>query len=157
MYDNLTIGKGRNRKVVDAEVQTTLVLRKTRDTEAARVKCKNNYAYASDWDMFDTYGTTNEDESPVDKTKKEIKSTSGTTIESFVMTAEEKQMARLVKTDNFVNALLVIERLLANNNYNEQQKRFRGIVVPDPFREDVEFTYRLDLLWTFANDRTQGK
>ena len=157
MYDNLTIGKGRNRKVVDAEVQTALVLLKTRDTQAARVKSKSNYAYASGWDMFDTYTTTKEDESPVDKTEKGTKITSTTTVESFVMTAGEMQTSEILKTNNFINALLVIERLLANNNYNEQQKRFRGLVVSDPFRENVEFNYRLDLLWTFANEHTRGK
>nr|XP_023028759.1 WD repeat-containing protein 78-like [Leptinotarsa decemlineata] len=61
-----------------------------------------------------------------------------------------------MKNPKFLEAVCVIERLLANNCYNEQQKIFRGLSVPDKFREKIEYNYKLNLLWTFANSSTKG-
>nr|XP_022906107.1 WD repeat-containing protein 78-like [Onthophagus taurus] len=156
MYEYLTVGKGRNRKVVCAEVQTIPVLLKTRDTTAVRYRTKSDYAYASGWDMYDTYNEV-KDEDEENNIPLAAKESVQVSIDSFQVPSEEKQMMALVKTPEFLNALCVVERLLANNNFNAQQKRFRGLSDPDPFREKIEYKYELNLLWTFANEKTAGR
>lgn len=77
-------------------------------------------------------------------------------VDSYKMAPDERQLQKLNKNPRFQEAVCVIERLLANNCFNEQQKRFRGLSDPDIFREDIEYQYRLNLLWTFANSSTKG-
>lgn len=150
-YDFLTIGKGRNRKVIHAEVQTQEILLKSRTTEARRPRRKHNYAFASNWEMYDTYNDKQMSQQPV----RHAIQLEDEDDANFEMT-NEKQMEKLLKNSRFREALIVTERLLANNNFNIQQKRFRGLLKPDPFREKIEYDYRLDLLWTFANSDTEG-
>lgn len=51
----LTEGKGRNRKVVNAEAQTVRILKKSRNTNAELITRTNTKSFASNWEMFDTY------------------------------------------------------------------------------------------------------
>lgn len=159
IYDYLTIGKGRNRKVVNAGVQTPQILLKSRATDSEKFNRKHNHAFASEWDMYDTYQEQDnegkevihefiEEETPISEIQDH------TTGDTTPMA--EKQMRKLMENSNFLEAICVVERILANNNFNEQQKRFRGLSDPSPFREDIEYKYRLDLLWTFANKQTYG-
>lgn len=126
---------------------------KTRETEKERVRSTSSYAFASGWDMFDTYSKDEvkddeQQETPLDQKK---------SIDSVVVPKEERAFQELILNPRFFEACIIIERLLASNNFNEQQKRFRGLSDPEPFRENIEYKYRLNLLWTFANDKTQGK
>ncbi|KAB0795109.1 hypothetical protein PPYR_11948 [Photinus pyralis] len=154
-YEYLTVGKGRNRKVVNAEVQTVQILKKTRTTEAEEVKRKHNEAFASEWDMYDSYGGAQqklkqrEDDEIADYTNKED--------EDEELSKEDLDLLKLLRNDSFQEALCITERLLANNNFNAEQKRFRGLSDPDPHRKDIEYKYGLKLLWTFANKETSGK
>ncbi|KAK9877035.1 hypothetical protein WA026_016062 [Henosepilachna vigintioctopunctata] len=161
-YEYLTVGKGKNRKMLEAMVQTRATLRKTRETEAVRVKTASHSTFASNWEMHDTFleGTSQtkvtEEEGP--SSKELLHGLNETlSIDSFRQSVEEKQLTNLMSNENFLQATTVIERLLANNTYNTQQKRFKGLYVADVFRENIEYKYELDLLWTFANDRTKGK
>lgn len=161
-YEFLTIGKGRNRKVVNAEIQTRPVLYKSRETEKERVFKKHNYAFASGWDMFDTYADEdlNAQLNP-DEDEEFLQATSDgeenkISLDSILIPVDEKQLLNLFKNPRFLEASIVIERLLANNNFNEKQKRFKGLCDPAPFRENIEYKYRLELLWTFSNDATAG-
>ncbi|XP_030761739.1 WD repeat-containing protein 78-like isoform X2 [Sitophilus oryzae] len=164
-YEFLTEGKGRNRKVVNAEAQTVQILKKSRNTLAEVVKTHDRHAFASNWEMYDTYhdnvNAVSDESEDSDKSEEfdfnvDLKETTGS-VDSFRMSTEEKQLLRLMKNPRFQEAVCVIERLLANNCYNEQQKRFRGLSDPDDFREDIEYKYRLNLLWTFANSSTTGR
>lgn len=150
-YDYLTIGKGRNRKTTDAEIQTYVNLLKTRSTVARRPKRNNDYAFASMWDMYDTYDQENQETATM-SVPEEL------TIfeDSELLDDSEDQMKKLVQNPNFQHCVLVMERVLANNVYNQQQKRFRGIIAQDPFRPNIEFKYDLDLLWTFKSLSTKG-
>lgn len=159
-YEYLTEGKGRNRKMVHAEVQTAQILKKTRYTEAERTKRRHNHTFASNWEMFDTYKSVDEKSTmkakeslEEDKQEEELSLQK----QSQQLPCAELQMNKLMHNERFLEAVCVTERLLANNTFNEQQKRFRGLSDPDPFREDIEYKYRLDLLWTFANKETAGK
>ncbi|CAG9765019.1 unnamed protein product [Ceutorhynchus assimilis] len=163
-YLYLTEGKGRNRKVVDAEAQTAVILKKSRNTEAEIISTKNARAFASNWEMHDTYHG---------KARKQVESSSSNdsdgdedlkTLTSDALSAEsiqtgidEKQLLKIFKNSRFQEAVCIMERLLANNLYNEQQKRFSGLSDPDMFREDIQYKYRLELLWTFSNTTTKGK
>lgn len=154
-YDFLTTGKGRNRKVINAEIQTVPILFKTRQTEKERVTNKSSYAFASGWDMFDTYSKTQApDDEKEDKEFELIEAKKS--VDSLAHSKEDKQFQKIVHNPHFFEACIVIERLLANNNFNAEQKRFRGLSDPEPFREDIEYKYRLNLLWTFSTEKTQG-
>lgn len=65
-------------------------------------------------------------------------------------------MKKLIDNIRFQESVLIMERVLANNVYNHQQKRFRGLIEQDPFRPDIEFKYTLELLWTFHIPGTEG-
>lgn len=55
LYDYLTLGKGRGRRMCDGEAQTLQTLYKTRsvNTDKARTACAGTYV--SNFEMFDTY------------------------------------------------------------------------------------------------------
>lgn len=129
---------------------------KTRYTEARQPKKRHNYAFASNWEVYDTYKKTLVKYGQEDYTDDTLSDdTDGE--EVAVVTEADKQMVKLLKNIRFQVALIVIERLLANNNYNEEQKRFRSLYSPNPLLQAIDYTYRLDLLWTFANSDTKGK
>lgn len=153
-YEYLTVGKGRNRKVLNAEIQTEPILYKTRETEKERVKNVSSYAFASGWDMFDTY--TKCEVIKDEEQDKEFVLDLKKSIDSLTLTKEEREFQSIVMNPNFFEACIIIERLLANNNFNDKQKRFRGLLDPEPFRDGIEYKYRLELLWTFANATTKG-
>ncbi|XP_023025428.1 dynein axonemal intermediate chain 4 isoform X2 [Leptinotarsa decemlineata] len=160
-YQFLTEGKGRNRKVLNAEVQTVPIVMKTRNTYSEKLKTVPDSAFVSNWDMYDTYQETQEasceeSDSSQDSDLEHHKLDDSSSVDSYRMSADEKQMLKLMKNPKFLEAVCVIERLLANNCYNEQQKIFRGLSVPDKFREKIEYNYKLNLLWTFANSSTKG-
>ncbi|XP_057652080.1 dynein axonemal intermediate chain 4-like isoform X2 [Diorhabda carinulata] len=161
LYDYLTVGKGKNRKVLNAETQTVPLVMKTRNTSCLRTKTLVGTAFASAWDMYDTFqdvqSETEESDESEDSDIGHRKIDEESSIDSYKLSVDEKQMSKLIKNPRFQEAVCVTERLLANNCYNEQQKIFRGLTVPDPFRENIEFNYRLDLLWTFSNADTTGK
>lgn len=160
-YEYLTTGKGRNRKVLHAEVQTVPVLKKSRYTNPEKIKHSTNCAFASNWEMYDTYLEENE-ESSEDSSDSDVDDTELhklddlSSLDSYRISLDEKQLIKLFKNPKFLEAVCVMERLLANNCYNEQQKRFIGLSDPNEFRENIEYKYNLNLLWTFANSDTKG-
>jgi hypothetical protein len=68
-----------------------------------------------------------------------------------------EQFELVAKSEAFLNACAKMERLLASNVYRDQQKTFRGLTQPDPFRLDVEFKYHMELLWSFTSDYVRGR
>lgn len=65
-YDYLTIGKGRNRKTTNAEIQTQMNLLKTRSTNAERSGKNHGSTFVSEWEMHDTFDAI-EEETDLDK------------------------------------------------------------------------------------------
>nr|CAI5868989.1 unnamed protein product [Callosobruchus analis] len=164
-YEYLTVGKGRNRKMLHAEVQTKPIIVKTRTTDYQRNKTKAGSSYCSVWEMYDTYKDKqeSEEESEDDSADSEVGEVTGhqldevSSLDSFRLSHEEKQVQKLMRSPRFLEAVCVIERLLASNCFKEEQKIFRCLTVPDDFREKIEYNYRLNHLWTFANEYTKGK
>lgn len=128
---------------------------KTRYTEARQPKKKHNYAFASNWEVYDTYMKKlieGDEELDTDATLSDDSQVE----EAVIITHEDKQMIKLLKYVQFQEALIVMERLLANNNYNSKQKRFRCLYRQNPLEESIDYNYKLNLLWTFANSDTEG-
>lgn len=44
---------------------------------------------------------------------------------------------------------MVLQRLLAGNNFRERQKRFRNMTVPNPLDLSIKYLYRVRELWTY--------
>lgn len=155
MYDYLTVGKGRNRKTSSTDAQTVPMVYKTRSTQKDRVKKKTGDIYVTNYVMYDTF----QDEIEQDQEKESESSGSFDEFKPNVSTVIplSKQMKKLMKNPTFLEATMVMERLLANNNYNNEQKRYKGLSDPDPTRLDTEYTYKLRLLFTFQTGATEGK
>lgn len=51
----------------------------------------------------------------------------------------------------------MMERIIANNVFAAAQKRFTGLIKRDPCSLDLQFDYRLDLLWTHVCDGARGR
>lgn len=159
----MTKGKGRNRKILNAEAQTLPITTKSRHTFCPKAKTKTKSAFASNWEMYDTYLI----QEQADRSSSESSSSESgdfetvqedtASMDSYRMSADERDYVKLLKNPRFLEAVCVIERLLANNCYNEQQKIFRGLTVQDDFREDIVYQYNLNYLWTFANENTKGR
>lgn len=147
--------------MLHAEVQTVPVLKKSRYTNPEKVKHHSNSAFASNWEMYDTYQEA-QDESSEESSDSSIQDTENhklddlSSLDSYRTSADEKQLNKLFKNPKFMEAVCVMERLLANNCYNEQQKRVIGLSDPSEFRDNIEYKYNLNLLWTFANSDTKG-
>lgn len=162
MYEYLTEGKGRKRKMTTQETQTPLLLTKSRNTLAERSTTRNSETFASEWEMLDTYQALEDAEKnviirdPEDSISPHMIYHSKLKLETVQNELEKEaiQAQQIISKPSFKNALLVIERLLASNVYEECQKKFRGLIVSDPTRLDIKYNYRLDLLWTFYNSST---
>lgn len=161
-YQYITVGKGRNRKMVNEETQTKECITQTRHTLATRPQKKNAYAFASMWDMHDTYAQLakkvvkeEEDEmvmyqsaaSSLLRKKKPVK------IDPHAR-GDGLTFDELTKTPRFLDAVLLVERVLASLKYCDQQKDFRGLIQMDPLALDLKYIYTLKPLWTFECDET---
>lgn len=156
-YDYLTVGKGKNRKTTNAEIQTVINILKTRSTNARRPHHANEYTFASYWDMHDTYGAKEADTKLKKDVKAKLRDESHSNLgEEEDIRPEDVMMEELLKNPRFQKSVLIMERVLANNIYNQQQKRFRGLIEQDPFRPDIEFKYNLELLWTFKTPMVES-
>jgi WD40 repeat protein len=71
--------------------------------------------------------------------------------------AFKEQFESVGRSEAFLDACSRIERLLATNVYRGQQKTFRGLTQPDPFRLNIEFRYHMELLWSFTSDYVRGR
>lgn len=63
----------------------------------------------------------------------------------------------IFQRDNFRNAVRIIERIISHNIFIDAQKRFTGLIKQDPCSLDLEFTYNLNLLWTYSSEQTLGR
>lgn len=160
-YEYITVGKGRNRKTVPEETQTNEKVFQSRHTLATRPQKRNAIAFASMWDMHDTYALLamkreeeKEDEmvlyqsvAPTVLRKKRNKTVA-------VEHSTGKSFESIASTPQFLDAVLLVERVLASLEYGDAQKKFRGLIQIDPLSLDLVYIYSMRPLWTFECEET---
>lgn len=98
-YQYLTVGKGRNRKFFSAETQTVDAMRVNEATEATTPACRPKYAFASIWDMHDTYAREKLKEGEHEEWPPAEKIKIDRSIDTVKMSQEVKEMAKLLEND----------------------------------------------------------
>ncbi|XP_028173654.1 WD repeat-containing protein 78 isoform X2 [Ostrinia furnacalis] len=164
-YQYITVGKGRNRKMVIEETQTKECVTQTRHTLATRPQKKNAISFASMWDMHDTYAKLAKikpKEEPDEMVlyqsaeptllRKKKQKVSEDTDERKGKTFEE-----IAPTSEFLDAVLLTERVLATLEYSGEQKKFRGLIQIDPLSLDLVYIYTMKPLWTLECEDTAGR
>lgn len=155
-YQYITVGKGRNRKMVYEETQTQATITQSRHTLATRPQKKNAMTFASLWDMHDAYAQLAKETIVEEKDEMVM-------YQSIAPGLLRKTKAKmdlggkgdslsfedLAKTQRFLNAVLLVERVLSTKEYANQQKKFRGLIKTDPLSLDLKYIYTLKPLWTF--------
>lgn len=69
----------------------------------------------------------------------------------------EEQLTCIYQNTRFLDAMRVMQRIIANNVFITAQKRFTGLSKRDLYALDLEFNYRLDLLWIHVCDLVRGR
>ncbi|XP_023726258.1 WD repeat-containing protein 78 isoform X1 [Cryptotermes secundus] len=128
----------------------------------------NKPTFVSEWDMYDIHNDMEErtgkemqfmkkEVSDESKESSKIKFIAKSSPYEGVNITPKEQFESVAKSEAFLDACARMERLLGSNTYRDQQKAFRGLRQPDPFRLDVQFRYRLELLWSFTSDYVRGR
>lgn len=78
-------------------------------------------------------------------------------MESPELRSIEDKIWEVYSNPRVIDALVIIERVLACNEFIRAQKRFRGVIKQDPYSLDLEFNYRPDLLWIHSAQKTHGR
>lgn len=143
LYDNLTIGRGKHRRKAEAETQTVDILVKSRDINTVSIRKANAGSYVSNFDMFDTYKHLEQTTSEI-----EIGAEKKVSMTTYKVGGID-QFHNIGSSKEFLQAAMITQRCLAGNVFMEEQRRFRNMVLPDPLDIDVQYTYDLDVLWTF--------
>ncbi|KYQ50889.1 WD repeat-containing protein 78 [Trachymyrmex zeteki] len=161
-YEYVTVGPGSDRKLLNVETQTIRVLTKSRGTYCGLRSRRNQGMFVNNWVIHDTYAAP---ELMIEKngrmmvhTKESIRRMREAQEfqyklpepETIPDQSPEEQLSRIYRKTGFLDAACVMERIIANNVFAEAQKRFTGVIKRDPCALDLEFDYRLDLLWTFV-------
>lgn len=142
-YAYLTEGAGSRRIRHSVETQTTGEFLKTRGVNTEQIPKQTVGSYVSNFEMFDTY--------------KDLEKTT----QDLVVNAKQKMQVTTYKVggrDQFIEindlpefklALMLTMRILAGNTFEQQQRRFRNMIEPDPLALEVKYRYRLVRLWSF--------
>ncbi|XP_053954610.1 dynein axonemal intermediate chain 4 [Anastrepha ludens] len=147
-YDYLTSAQGRRRRTIDAEAQTTALLYKSRDVNTERIRTDNVASYVSNFEMFDTY-------KDLQATTKSVELDEHKKMEITTYKVEGKDtFIDINQQQSFRLALMLTMRVLAGNVFEHQQRRFRNMRMPDPLTAQVNYRYRVELLWRFQLPHT---
>lgn len=152
-YDYLTVGKGKNRRVSEAEAQTPDILYKSRSCNTDRFKLLNAGAFVSNYEMFDTFKEV--DEYLASKETKAEEQLQKPVIAKYL--TDDQMALEIFKSPKFKYSTMVLLRIMASNIYSEKMRRFRNMVLPDPLDLSVKYKYRCDVLWTLTSFETYGK
>ncbi|XP_037973974.2 dynein axonemal intermediate chain 4 [Plutella xylostella] len=159
-YNYITVGKGRNRKMVSAETQTRSCITQSRHSLALRPLKKNAGAFASLWDMHDTYAALEQLAAPAEPDDMVLRQEAPAHMlrpRAAAPAAPEHALAALADCPRFRDAALLAERVLASLHYAEEQKVFRGLRPIDPRSLDLVYEYNMRPLWTFESEETAGR
>lgn len=163
-YQYITVGKGRNRKMVAEETQTKECVSQTRHTLATRPEKRNAIAFASMWDMHDTYARLARVKPKEEPDEMIMYQSAEPTLlrkkKQKVDDADErrgKTFDEIAPTPEFLDAILLTERVLSTLEYSDQQKKFRGLIRIDPLSLDLIYIYTMKPLWTLECEDTVGR
>lgn len=159
-YQYITVGKGRNRKMLPEETQTRDSVSQTRHTLAKRPEKKNAISFASMWDMHDTYAqlaTMQEEEEEDEMVLYQSAHPEMFRKRKKTTTTRGKTFNEIATTPQFLDAVLLTERVLASKEYSKAQKKFRGLVSMDPLSLDLIYIYTMQSMWTLECDETKGR
>ncbi|XP_029155755.1 WD repeat-containing protein 78-like [Nylanderia fulva] len=168
-YEYVTIGPSSNRKLLDAETQTIRVLTKSRGTYLGMRPRRNQGIFVNNWVIHDTYASpelmTEKNGRMIVRTRESMSRMREAQklqyklpeSEAIPDASPEEQLSHICRQTRFLDAACVMERIIANNVFAMAQKRFTGLTKCDPCALDLEFDYRLDLLWTYACEMTHDR
>lgn len=164
-YQYITVGKGRNRKMVVEETQTKECVTQTRHTLATRPAKKNAISFASMWDMHDTYARLARIKPKEEPDEMVMYQSAEPTLlrkKKHKVTDDSderrgKTFDEVAPTPEFLDAVLLTERVLSTLEYSDQQKKFRGLIRFDPLSLDLVYIYTMKPLWTLECEDTVGR
>ncbi|KAI9589274.1 hypothetical protein GQX74_007443 [Glossina fuscipes] len=151
LYDYLTSHRGRMRRRSEAEAQTILAFRKTRDINTDPVMKTSTASYVSFYEMFDTYRML----SKMGTSKPSADEEKSVAIALQKLPYNE-QVNALGRLPAFNLAGMVVMRLLAGNEYSRSQKRFRKMKIVDRMVKHINYKYSLLPLFTLFPYTTDG-
>ncbi|XP_037821979.1 dynein intermediate chain 4, axonemal [Lucilia sericata] len=143
-YEYLTEGQGRKRICFPVETQTTQELTKTRGVNTDSIARSNVGSYVSNFEMFDTYKDLEKTTQSVD-----VDGTQKIQVTTYKVGGVD-QFVAINQTPKFKLALMLTMRILAGNTFENEQRRFRNMIMPDPLALEVNYRYNLQLLWSFT-------
>ncbi|XP_049867234.1 dynein axonemal intermediate chain 4 [Pectinophora gossypiella] len=161
-YAYITVGKGRNRKMGFQETQTRYTMFQTRHSLSTRPKKKNQMCFASVWDMYDTYAQlAQEEEEESDDEMVMYQSAAAYLLRKKRLKKKKKKprttFEEIGQTQQFFDAAMLCNRVLASKDYAEAQKKFRGLVSMDPLAPDLVYIYTMQSLWYFESEETLNR
>lgn len=142
-YRYLTEGEGSKRTRFSVETQTALQLTKTRGVNTDSIARNNVASYVSNFEMFDTYKDLEKTIQSVD-----VDGTQKIQVTTYKVGGVD-QFVAISQIPNFNLALMLTLRILAGNTFENQQRRFRNMIKPDPLASQVYYRYSVKPLWTF--------
>lgn len=151
VYDDLTVGRGKHRRKAEAETQTVDILMKSRDINTTSIRKANAGAYVSNFDMFDTYKNLEQTTSEVD-----INAEQKVSMTTYKVGGVD-QFFKIGSSKEFLQAAMITQRCLAGNVFINEQRRFRNMYLPDPLDIDIQYTYDLEVLWTYKYHVLDGR
>ncbi|XP_060660313.1 dynein axonemal intermediate chain 4 [Drosophila nasuta] len=144
-YDELLAGTDKSRRTVDADTQTVTALKKSRLVNTERLCTDHVGSYVSNFEMFDTYKDLEASTKSV-----QVQGEQQMQVTTYKVGGVD-QFEAINSLPSFKLALMLTMRILASNVFEPEQRRFRNMTPPDPFAEDVQFKYRLRLLWRLCS------
>uniref|UniRef100_A0A1B0C359 Dynein axonemal intermediate chain 4 n=1 Tax=Glossina palpalis gambiensis TaxID=67801 RepID=A0A1B0C359_9MUSC len=150
-YDYLTIGRGRVRRRSDAECQTLMTLKKSRDINTTTVTTTNTGTFVSYYEMYDTYEVLDKFRSSWE-IKYDFDKNERNRIQKLTL---EEQFPAISRLRAFDLATMIVMRVLAGNEHGEAQKRFRKMNCVDRMVKKIDYNYSLDplfVIYPFATD-----
>ncbi|KAH8303034.1 hypothetical protein KR044_013402 [Drosophila immigrans] len=143
-YAELLAGTDKSRRTIDADTQTVTALKKSRLVNTERLCTDHVGSYVSNFEMFDTYKDLEASTKSV-----QVQGEQQMQVTTYKVGGVD-QFEAINSLSSFKLALMLTMRILASNVFEAQQRRFRNMTPPDPFAEDVQFKYRLRLLWRLS-------
>ncbi|KAH8365966.1 hypothetical protein KR093_007730 [Drosophila rubida] len=143
-YAELLAGTDKSLRTVDADTQTVTALKKSRLVNTESLCTAQVGSYVSNFEMFDTYKDLEASTKSV-----QVQGEQQMQVTTYKVGGVD-QFEAINRLPSFRLALMLTMRILASNVFEPQQRRFRNMTPPDPFAEDVQFKYRLRLLWRLS-------